>query len=72
MEKQALLGSRYLSVNIKHHDTVLLTVAGLEKNVKIIREEFHCTVFFNLGLVTKNKDWEESLDKNGISVNKKT
>lgn len=56
MEKQALLGSRYLSVNIKHHDTVLLTVAGLEKNVKIIREEFHCTVFFNLGLVTKNKD----------------
>lgn len=38
--------------------------------MKVIKERFHCTTFFNLSLGNKKKDREESLDKNGISVKK--
>lgn len=73
-----MLGSHCFSlVIIKHYDTVLLIlkVARLEK-IKIIKERFledHTAQHFLTWVwITKNKGREESLDKNGISVNKKT
>lgn len=46
---------------VKHSDTVPLTAAELEKNVKNIRERFQCMSFFNS--ILGNKKQEESLDK---------